>query len=107
MSTYTTSSVKGPLPTGSNAVSGNSNVYLLASLVRERCGHSAIPVAVCWPLSGVALAGAVEAAEMGLIVPMLVGPAHQIERLALELGLNIKPYTIVEAGDEEEAAAKS
>jgi len=41
----------------------------------ERCEElPAITTAVCWPLSDVALRGAVEAAEAGLILPTLIGP---------------------------------
>jgi phosphate acetyltransferase len=84
-----------------------SNLYLLHALVKSRREHPAIPVAVCWPLSTVALAGAVEAAEAGLIQPILIGPTQQIEKIAADLKLDIKPYRIINVSTEEEAGAQS
>ncbi len=41
----------------------------------ERCKNlPAVTTAVVWPLSDVALSGAVEAAAAGLIAPTLIGP---------------------------------
>lgn len=48
-------------------------------LIRECRGSAPIPVAVCWPCTEVALAGAVEAAESGLIVPQLVGSSAEAQ----------------------------
>jgi phosphotransacetylase len=74
----------------------------------ERCRDlPAITTAVCWPLSDVALRGAVEAAEAGLIRPTLVGPSAQVQALARKLGLDIAAYPIVEAASEEQAAQLS
>lgn len=50
-------------------------------VVRAR-RHGASPTAVVYPCSGPALAGALEAAAAGLIVPLLVGPRNQIESIA-------------------------
>lgn len=81
------------------------NLNVLDSLVRARREHPAIPVAVCWPQSSVALAGAVEAAQAGLILPILVGAARDMATIATALGLDLKPYRIIEAADDEEAAS--
>jgi phosphate acetyltransferase len=71
----------------------------------ERCKDlPAISSAVCWPLSDVALRGAVEAAEEGIILPTLVGPEEEMLRLARKIGVNISGYPIVEAATEEKAA---
>ena len=40
----------------------------------------------------------IEAAEAGLIWPILVGPRATIEKIAAEEKLNIKPYPIEDAG---------
>jgi phosphate acetyltransferase len=85
----------------------DSKLDMLKSLVRERSKHPAIATAVCWPHSAPALEGAVEAAEAGIIEPILVGKASEIAKIAAELGLNIKPYEIVEAADEAVAASKA
>lgn len=64
-------------------------------------------VAVCWPCTVVALCGAVEAAEAGIIEPILVGPTHELKLVAEIAGLEIDADTIIEASTEEDAAAKS
>src|SRR5580698_11146698 len=74
----------------------------------ERCQEfPAITTSVCWPLSDVALRGAVEAAEAGIIRPTLVGPREQILALARKIALDISPYPIVDADTEERAAQLS
>lgn len=71
----------------------------------ERCKeHPPITTSVCWPLSDVALRGAVEAAEAGIILPTLVGPIVAIESLARKTGLDISHYPILDATSEEQAA---
>jgi len=71
----------------------------------ERCNDlPAITTSVCWPLSDVALRGAVEAAEAGLIEPTLVGPETELRALAEMIGLNISAYPILDASTEEQAA---
>ncbi|HVJ09139.1 MAG TPA: bifunctional enoyl-CoA hydratase/phosphate acetyltransferase [Acidisarcina sp.] len=67
----------------------------------------AINVAVCWPLTDVALSGATEAADEGLIVPVLVGPLEQMEALARSLNLDISKYRLINAASESEAATRS
>jgi phosphotransacetylase len=48
-----------------------------------RCrGLAPIPTAVAHPCEATALAGALEAHQLGLIVPILVGPARRIEAVA-------------------------
>jgi len=88
-------------------VGGSTHFYLLHSLLKKRAQHPAIPVAVCWPSSTVSLAGAVEAAEAGLIDPILVGDSEEIHQIAEDLKLNIKPYRLIDVKTEEEAASKS
>ena len=66
-----------------------------------------LAVAVCWPCTDVSLSGAVEAAEAGIIEPLLVGRRDEIEEAAAIHELNIAPYEFFEAATEEAAAAKS
>ncbi len=80
---------------------------LFESLIAECRRSEPIPVAVCWPCSGVSLAGATEAAEAGLILPLLVGSEPQIRGVAAQAGLNLAPYSVIDANSEEEAAAES
>lgn len=64
----------------------------------ERCGKLApVPTAVAHPCEASALAGAVEAAELGLIVPILVGPPEKIAATAKAAGIEIGKYQIVDA----------
>lgn len=80
---------------------------LFERLILECQGRAPIPVAVCWPCSEVALAGAVEAAESGLILPQLVGSVPEAYRIADLAGLDISPYELVDEPTENEAARKS
>jgi phosphate acetyltransferase len=71
----------------------------------DRCKSlPAITTAVCWPLSDVALRGATEAAEEGLIKPTLIGDEAAIRTLAAKIGVDISPYPILDADDEVKAA---
>jgi phosphate acetyltransferase len=64
----------------------------------ERCKDlPAITTAVVWPLTDVALRGAVEAAVEGLIEPTLIGDEAGIRALAAQTGLDISPYPILQA----------
>jgi phosphate acetyltransferase len=56
-----------------------------------------MPTAVVHPCDRSSLEGAVEAAQRGLIVPILVGPRGWIESVAAEYKLSISDYQIVEA----------
>jgi phosphate acetyltransferase len=64
-----------------------------------------LPTAVVHPCDHSSLAGAVEAAGMGLIAPLLVGPRARIESLAEEHGIKISGFTIVDAPHSHAAAA--
>jgi phosphate acetyltransferase len=64
----------------------------------------AISTAVVWPLSEVALRGAVEAAIADLIEPTLIGPEDRMKALAQRIGLDISSYPIKQADTEEKAA---
>ena len=67
----------------------------------------AVDVAVCYPLTRVALEGALESAASGLIRPILVGPQAAIAHLAASEGLDISQCERIEAVDEDEAAKTS
>jgi len=71
----------------------------------ERCKSlPAITTAVCWPLSDVALRGAVEAAAEGLIEPTLIGPEAEMKELATKIGVDISAFPILNAETEVKAA---
>jgi phosphotransacetylase len=74
----------------------------------ERCKKlEPIPTAVAHPLEVTALEGPLEAAEKGLIVPILVGPAEKIRALAKSNKLNLGKTEIVDAPHSHAAAARA
>jgi phosphotransacetylase len=66
-----------------------------------------IPTAVAHPCEATALAGAIEAAEHGLIKPILVGPAAKIRAIAKEGKIKLGDVEIVDAAHSHEAAAQA
>jgi phosphate acetyltransferase len=66
-----------------------------------------IRMAVVHPCSREALEGAILAAQLGLITPVLVGPAEKIRALATENGLDIGALPIVDVPHSHAAAQKS
>ena len=58
------------------------------------------------PCEESALRGPIEAAEAGIIVPILVGPAAKISAVAREHGLDIGRFEVVDVPHSEAAAAK-
>jgi phosphotransacetylase len=74
----------------------------------ERCGAlEPIPTAVAYPCEETALAGAIEAAQKGLIVPILVGPADTIAEVARAHRINLGGARIVDAPNSVAAAAQA
>ena len=66
-----------------------------------------VPTAVAHPCDQSSLSGAVDAAKLGLIRPILVGPKAKIEALAESLKLDIAGYELVDAPHSHAAAAKA
>src|SRR6516225_9891777 len=62
---------------------------------------------VVHPCEETALRGPIQAAEAGIIVPILVGPAAKITAVAREHGLDISSFEIVDAPHSHAAAAKA
>ena len=74
----------------------------------ERCrGLEAIPTAVAYPCDVTSLAGAIDAARDGLIVPILVGPAATIAAVAKAAGIELGQARVVDAPDSRAAAARA
>ena len=66
-----------------------------------------IVTAVAHPCSDAALAAAIEAADEGIIEPILVGPLDRIRAAASSARLEIAPFRIVDAADSHESAEKA
>ena len=62
---------------------------------------------VVHPCDETSLRGAVEAAEAGIIVPILVGPAAKIAAVARQHKLDIGPFEIIDVPHSEGAAARA
>jgi phosphate acetyltransferase len=74
----------------------------------ERCkAIEAIPTAVAHPCEESALKGAVEAAQAGLIEPILVGPAAKIEETARSANIDLGKLEIVDASHSIDSAKKA
>ena len=72
-----------------------------------RCkGLPPIPTAVVHPCDSVALQAAVEAAALGLITPILVGPEAKIRATALAAGLEISAFRLEPTPHSHAAAAR-
>jgi phosphate acetyltransferase len=71
----------------------------------ERC-KSLLPTAtaVAHPCDETSLRGAVEAAQQGLLTPILVGPRAKIEGVAKQFGIDISRYEIVDSPHSQAAA---
>jgi phosphate acetyltransferase len=72
----------------------------------ERCKSlPPTPTAVVHPCDASSLEGAMEAARMGLIVPILVGPRERILAVAAKSGIKLTETTIVDTPHSEASAA--
>jgi phosphate acetyltransferase len=66
-----------------------------------------VPTAVAHPCDESSLKGAVEAAELGILQPILVGPRAKIEAVAKQFQLDISRYEIVDAPHSHAAAEEA
>jgi phosphate acetyltransferase len=74
-------------------------------LLIARCkGMTPIPTAVAHPCDESSLKGAVEAAELGILRPILVGTKARIEAVAAQLSLDLTGYEFVDAPHSHAAA---
>jgi len=73
-----------------------------------RCeGLAPVPTAVAHPCEATALGGAVEAAQKGLIAPLLVGPADKIAEVAKSAQIDLGDLPIVDVPHSHASAAKA
>jgi phosphate acetyltransferase len=74
----------------------------------ERCRTlEPIPTAVAHPCDESALAGAIEAGEKRLIVPILVGPIAKIREVARKAGIDLGKTRLVDAAHSHASAARA
>ena len=67
----------------------------------------ALPTAVAHPCDETSLRGAIEAAEAGLIIPLLIGPKDKISAVAKALGLKIEGFELIDVPHSQAAAEKA
>jgi phosphotransacetylase/acyl dehydratase len=70
-------------------------------------GLAAIRTAVVHPVDGNSLRGATDAAQAGLIIPLLVGPEAKIRAAALPAEIDLSPYELIPTRHSHEAAARA
>jgi phosphate acetyltransferase len=76
-------------------------------LIKRAQSQDTIKVAVAHPCDDVSLEGAVEAARLRLIEPILVGPVHRIRGVAERAGFDIDGMEIVASEHSHDSAAKA
>jgi phosphate acetyltransferase len=67
----------------------------------------AVDTAVAHPCDGISLQSAVEAAQLGIINPIFVGPLAKVRSAADKAGVDITRYECVDAAHSHDAAAKA
>jgi phosphate acetyltransferase len=65
-------------------------------LIARCAGLPPVPTAVVHPCDAASLGGAMQAADAGLLVPLLVGPEARIRRIAAEEGLDISRCRMID-----------
>jgi len=86
------------------AITGSGKYEVLLA----RCkGQPPIVTAVAHPCEQSALEGAIDAARLGLITPILVGPAAKIQEVAKAGGLDLSGVRVVDAPHSHAAAARA
>jgi phosphate acetyltransferase len=74
----------------------------------DRCKSlSPTPTAVVHPCDEASIKGAVEAAELGLLAPILVGLREKVEAVAKQSGIDISRYELLNSPDSQTAAEQA
>ncbi len=81
--------------------------HRLEGLLERARGLKPMLTGVVHPCSAEALAGAVEAAEAKLIVPVLFGPEKELQKIAAAAKLDISKFRVVPCNDAEDSALKA
>ena len=76
-------------------------------LVQVATRHPAMATAVAHPCDAVSLESAVEAARLGLLKPILVGPAARVHDIAAREGLDISSFELISSAHSHDSAAKA
>ncbi len=66
-----------------------------------------IAIAVAHPCDAVSLESAVEAARLGIVKPILVGPVARVRKIAADAKLDISSFELVDSEHSQDSAAKA
>ncbi len=66
-----------------------------------------VPTAVVHPCDAVSIEGAVEAARLGIIAPLLVGPPARVRAAAEAANADISGFPLIESAHSHDSAAKA
>jgi phosphate acetyltransferase len=77
---------------------------VLGQLIKSCARMPPVTCAVAYPCDHDSLLGPIEAAQRGLIAPLLIGPEAKIRAVAEAAGVDISPYCIVDAENSRAAA---
>jgi phosphate acetyltransferase len=76
-------------------------------LIAVATRHPPMATAIAHPCDHASLESAVEAARLGLIKPILVGPPARVRDVAAKAGLDISPFELVASAHSHDSAAKA
>ncbi len=79
----------------------------LRTILGHAAGGVAVTTAVVFPVDTASLSAAVNAAEAGLITPILIGPASRIQEIAKAEGLDVTAFHLIDMPDAAAAAAQA
>jgi phosphate acetyltransferase len=90
-----------------DAVAPTSQHEKYDRLIAAAAKHRPMATAVVHPCNEVSLESAVEAAKLGLLQPILVGPTARILDVAAKASLDISPFELVDSKHSHDSAAKA
>jgi phosphate acetyltransferase len=100
------SPVAASAPTQTTHRSANAYTHPhLKALVAAAQACGPLRVAIAYPCDAASLGAAIEAARVGLITPLLVGPTARMQAAASQAGLDLAGLVIVDTPDNPRAAA--
>ncbi|MCP1242862.1 bifunctional enoyl-CoA hydratase/phosphate acetyltransferase [Acetobacter lambici] len=80
---------------------------LFSDLINRAIAHKPVPYGLVWPCEEHALTGPLEAAQKGIIKPVLVGDETSMRAVARKNRMDLSPYQIIPAATPEIAAQKA
>ena len=80
---------------------------VLHAILAHAAGGAPIPAAIVYPIHAGSLLAAIEAAQAGLIAPVLIGPIALMQEAAKAAALDISALRMIDAADPAAAAAQA